>query len=203
MASAADQSTRIIDVRLADMVEAANRNTETIDERLVARIQAMSEVLTRAASEAESIWSARGAAVANAIRAKVDDLREVIEGKGADLVTALGERGDEVSARFVGVGERAMHTLDQQMAGLATLLTRRTDELIAAVNGERGGSGARVERADGAVAFRGRQFQRGATQRRRRGHPPVGRDDRSVAQAIDRAGGSFQRLAQRNRNPQR
>ena len=28
-----------------------------------------------------------------------------------------------------------MHTLDQQMAGLATLLTRRTDELIAAVNG--------------------------------------------------------------------
>jgi DNA anti-recombination protein RmuC len=116
-------------------VEAANRNTETIDERLVARIQVMSEVLTRAASEAESIWSARGAAVANAIREKVDDLRDVIEGKGADLVTALGERGDDVSARFAGVGERAMHTLDQQMAGLATLLTRRTDELIAAVNG--------------------------------------------------------------------
>jgi DNA anti-recombination protein RmuC len=62
-------------------------------------------------------------------------LREVIEGKGADLVAALGERGDDVSARLVGVGERAMHTLDQQMAGLATLLTRRTDELIAAVNG--------------------------------------------------------------------
>ena len=135
LAEAADQSTRIIDVRLADMVEAANRNTEAIDERLVARIQAMSDVLTRAASEAESIWSARGAAVASAIRAKVDDLREVIEGKGADLVTALGERGDDVSARFIGVGERAMHTLDQQMAGLATLLTRRTDELIAAVNG--------------------------------------------------------------------
>ena len=135
LAEAADQSTRIIDVRLADMVEAANRNTETIDERLVARIQAMSDVLTRVASEAESIWSARGAAVANAIRAKVDDLREVIEGKGADLVTALGERGDDVSARFVGVGERAMQTLDQQMSGLATLLTRRTDELIAAVNG--------------------------------------------------------------------
>src|ERR1700733_15296430 len=135
LAEAADQSTRIIDVRLADMVEAANRNTEAIDERLVARIQAMSEVLTRAASEAESIWSARGAAVANAIRAKVDELREVIEGKGAEFVTALGDRGDDVSARFVGIGERAMHTLDQQMAGLATLLTRRTDELIAAVNG--------------------------------------------------------------------
>jgi DNA anti-recombination protein RmuC len=59
----------------------------------------------------------------------------VIEGKGADLVSALGERGDDVSARITGAGERAMQTLDQQMAGLATLLTRRTDELIAAVNG--------------------------------------------------------------------
>ena len=102
LAVAADQSTRIIDVRLADMVEAANRNAENIDERLVARIQVMSEVLTRAASKPKSIWSARGASVANAIRAKVDDLREVIEGRVADLVTALGERGDDVSAESLG-----------------------------------------------------------------------------------------------------
>ena len=40
-----------------------------------------------------------------------------------------------MSARIAGVGERAIHTLDQQMASLAALLTRRTDELIAAVNG--------------------------------------------------------------------
>ena len=73
--------------------------------------------------------------MASAIRAKVDDLRDVIEGKGGDLVAAIAERGEDVSARIVGVGERAMHTLDQQMAGLAALLTRRTDELIAAVNG--------------------------------------------------------------------
>ena len=53
LAEAADQSTRVIDLRLTDMVEAANRNAETIDERLVGRIQAMSETLTRAASEAE------------------------------------------------------------------------------------------------------------------------------------------------------
>src|SRR4029077_21018201 len=71
LAEAADQSTRVIDLRLTDMAEAANRNAETIDERLVARIQGMSEVLTRAASEAESIWAARGASVASAIRAKV------------------------------------------------------------------------------------------------------------------------------------
>jgi DNA anti-recombination protein RmuC len=50
-------------------------------------------------------------------------------------VAALSERGEDVSARIAGVGERAVHSLDQQMAGLAALLTRRTDELIAAVNG--------------------------------------------------------------------
>jgi len=74
-------------VRLADMVEAAKRNTETIDERLVARIQSMSEVLTRAATEAESIWSARGAAVANAIRAKV--VRPE-----TDIVSELAAKGE-------------------------------------------------------------------------------------------------------------
>ena len=50
-------------------------------------------------------------------------------------MAALGERGEDVSARIAGVGERAIQTLDQQMASLAALLTRRTDELIAAVNG--------------------------------------------------------------------
>ena len=32
----------------------------------------------------------------------MDDLRQVIDVKGADLVAALGERGDDVSARIVG-----------------------------------------------------------------------------------------------------
>ena len=51
------------------------------------------------------------------------------------MLAALGERSEDVSARIAGVGERAIHTLDQQMASLAALLTRRTDELISAVNG--------------------------------------------------------------------
>ena len=50
-------------------------------------------------------------------------------------MASLGERGEDVSARIAGVGERAIQTLDQQMVSLASLLTRRTDELIAAVNG--------------------------------------------------------------------
>ena len=33
----------------------------------------------------------------------------MIDGKGADLVAALGERGEDVSARIVGIGERATY----------------------------------------------------------------------------------------------
>ena len=135
LSEAADQRARIIDSRLADLVEAANRNAESIDERLAGRIQAMCEPWRERPRTPISTWAARGASVAGAIRARVDDLREVIEGKGADLVAALGERGEDVLARIAGVGERAIQTLDQQMASLAALLTRRTDELIAAVNG--------------------------------------------------------------------
>ena len=64
-----------------------------------------------------------------------DDLRAVIDGRGANLVAALGERGEDVSNQITGVGARAAQTIDQQMSGLVGLLTRRTDELIAAVNG--------------------------------------------------------------------
>ena len=95
----------------------------------------MSEALARTASDADSAWAARGASVTGAIRARVEELREIIEGRGAELVSTLGERGEDVSARIAGVGERAIQTLDQQMVSLASLLTRRTDELIAAVNG--------------------------------------------------------------------
>ena len=53
LAEVADQSGRVIDSRLANMADAANRNAGSIDERLQARIQAMSDLLARTASEAE------------------------------------------------------------------------------------------------------------------------------------------------------
>ena len=59
----------------------------------------------------------------------------MIDGRGANLVAALGERGEDVSNQISGVGARAVQTIDQQMGSLIGLLTRRTDELIAAVNG--------------------------------------------------------------------
>src|SRR5208337_1163231 len=111
------------------------RNAGSIDQRLQARIQAMSDLLAQTASEADSIWAARGASVANAIRARVDDLREVIDGNGADLIAALGERTEDVSARIVGVGDsiRARvddlrEVIDDKGAGLLAALTEAADQ---------------------------------------------------------------------------
>ena len=50
-------------------------------------------------------------------------------------VAVLGDRGQDVSGQIAEAGDRAVQALDSQMAGLAALLTRRADDLIAAVNG--------------------------------------------------------------------
>jgi chromosome segregation ATPase len=63
-------------------------------------------------------------------------------------VAVLGERGQEVSGHIAESGDRAIQAIDQQMAGLAAVLTRRTDDLIAAVNG----AAADPVRALGALA---------------------------------------------------
>ena len=51
--------------------------------------------------------SARIVGAGDAIGARVDDLRRVIDGKGADLLAALGERGAEAPARIAAAATRS------------------------------------------------------------------------------------------------
>ncbi len=62
----------------------------------------MSESLARTAAEADSSWAARGGELAASISSRVNDLRRLIDGKGAELAAALGERGDNVSTQIAG-----------------------------------------------------------------------------------------------------
>ena len=62
----------------------------------------------------------------------------MIDGKGAELVSALGARGADIALRIDSVGAQAIAGLDQQMTGLTDLMARRTDELVAAVSGSAG-----------------------------------------------------------------
>ena len=99
----------------------------------------MSDLLAQTASEADSIWAARGASVANAIRARVDDLREVIDGKGADLLAALGARSEDVSARIVGAGNSIKARVDD----LRAVIDGKGADLLAALGRGRGSERAR------------------------------------------------------------
>ena len=195
LAEAADQSARIIDLRLADLAEAANRNAESIDERLAARIQAMSEVLARTASEAEfDLGGAR----------RQRRQRDQSEGRRP----ARGHRrqgrrpGGRPRRAWRGcVGEdrwrRRARDADPRPADgePCGLLTRRTDELIAAVNG----SAADPVRALSALTGQLRSEVADSSETLRsvaaETHSPLGRDDRRVAEAVDRAGRGVRRLA--------
>jgi DNA anti-recombination protein RmuC len=77
--------------------------------------------------------SARIVGAGDAIRARVDDLRAVLDGKGVELLTALGERGDDVSARIVGAGDSVRARIDD----LRRLIDGKGADLLAAL-GERG-----------------------------------------------------------------
>ena len=143
-----------------------------IDERLAARIRTMSETLAKTAAEADLSWAARGGELAASIGSQVDELHRLIDGKGAELAAALGERGENASIQIAGAAERAVQTLDHQMSGLGALLTQRTDELVAAVNGTASdpvrvlsalSSQLRAEVANSSEAFR--SIAEDATQR--------------------------------------
>ena len=82
-------------------------------------------------------------------------------------MTALGERGEDMSSQIAGVGARAMQTLDQQMTGLADLLTRRTDELVSAVNASAADPVRVLSALAGQLRSEVAEFGRGASKRGR------------------------------------
>ena len=78
-----------------------------------------------------------------------------------------------------------MHTIDQQMASLAALLTRRTDELISAVNGSAADPVRALSALTGQLRAEVAEFKRSAAKRRRRRNPPLDRGDRRFAETVD------------------
>ncbi len=72
--------------------------------------------------------------------ARIEELRGLVEGPAADLVAKLGARGDEVADQSAGVSAQASLNFEQQVNNLVALLTRRGDDLLAAITASAGGS---------------------------------------------------------------
>ena len=124
----------IIDARLMDLAEAADRNAAMIDERLASRIQLMSKSLARTAAEANSSWEARGGELAASIGFQVDQLHRLIDGKGAELTTALGERGGEFAASIGSQIDQLHRLIDGRGTELTAALGERGEQLSASIS---------------------------------------------------------------------
>jgi len=72
--------------------------------------------------------------------ARIEELRGLVEGPASELVAKLGARGDEVADQIAGVSAQASQNFEQQVNNLVALLTRRGDDLLAAITASAGGS---------------------------------------------------------------
>ena len=73
-----------------------------------------------------------------AISVQIADLGDRTSQSLDQASATLGGRGQDVADAIAGAAERAIQAVERQIAGLADLLTNRTDQLIAAVDGAAG-----------------------------------------------------------------
>ena len=59
--------------------------------------------------------AAAGDRAAVALGAQVDEIHQVIDGRGTALVSALGEKSQDISGHLASVGVRAMQALEHAM----------------------------------------------------------------------------------------
>ena len=114
--------------------QALERVAEALDERgrvVSGQLAEVSEQATQALERVATTLDDRGFVVSGRILDAGERAAQALD----RVVAALGDRGEDVSIQIAGAGERAIASVDQQMAGLTALLTRRTEELIEAVNG--------------------------------------------------------------------
>ena len=96
-------------------------------------------------------------------------MRGLVEGPASDLVAKLGARGDEVADQIAGVSAQASQSFDQQIGALVALLTRRGDDLLAAITATAGGSVRELGSLERPDRRRGRILDRRPARRRRSG----------------------------------
>jgi len=97
------------------------------------RAQTFSRDVAAAIAGIEAALAARGGDLTKVVSGQIDALRQLLDGQGAEFVAALGARGAEISVQIAGIGTRAEKSFEQRVSALIALLTRRGDDLLAAV----------------------------------------------------------------------
>ena len=97
--------------------------------------EAIAATLTTAIDDLNAALAGRGDEIAGNLAARIEELRTLISGPDAtDFMTQLSQRGTQISSQITGVSERAAQAFEYQTSGFIALMTRRSEDLIAAIN---------------------------------------------------------------------
>jgi hypothetical protein len=108
--------------------------------------------LTSAIVEADAALTSSGQDIAQRVGTRIEELRNLLDGEGAEFVARLEARGDQVSGQIASVGERSLQSFDQKVTGLIALLTRRGDDLLSAMNAGASESARKVAALTGQIS---------------------------------------------------
>ena len=125
---------RLVNANSQTMRAALEGVADEINTRLATQGQTFSRDVAAAISGIEATLAARGGDLAQAVSGQIDGLRKLLDGQGAEFVANLGVRGAEISDSIAGIGTRAEKSFEQRVTALVALLTRRGDDLLAAVS---------------------------------------------------------------------
>ena len=120
--------------------------------KLAERTEALLRDLTSAIVEADAALTSSGQDIAQRVGTRIEELRNLLDGEGAEFVARLEARGDQVSGQIASVGERSLQSFDQKVTGLIALLTRRGDDLLSAMNAGASESARKVAALTGRIS---------------------------------------------------
>ena len=120
--------------------------------KLAERTEALLRDLTSAIVDADAALTSSGQDIAQRVGTRIEELRNLLDGEGAEFVARLEARGDQVSGQIASVGERSLQSFDQKVTGLIALLTRRGDDLLSAMNAGASESARKVAALTGQIS---------------------------------------------------
>jgi hypothetical protein len=125
---------------LNEMTSTLSDGVSRLQEQILVPLDVFSTNLDKSSAAIRQSIDDTGGVLNHTLSGRIDEIRALIDGKGAEFVAQLGARGEEISERIAGVGENAAQAFDKQTTSLMSLMTRRSEDLLASINAGAAGS---------------------------------------------------------------
>ena len=125
---------------LNEMTSALSDGVTRLQQQILVPLDIFSTNLDKSGAAIRQTIEDSSGGLNQSLSGRIDEIRTLIEGKGAEFVAQLGARGDQISAKIAGVGESAAQAFDKQTTSLMSLMARRSEDLLASINAGAAGS---------------------------------------------------------------